>query len=400
MKLLHVVGDSRFGGVAWIILGLGRIAQAEGWQVDILTIDPVFQAAVLRNGLGLVDLDVIRRDIRPLWDLKGLVRLRDFLRKGSYRIVHTHTSKGGFVGRLAARMAGVPVIVHTAHGFAFHESSPRSTRLFYSSLERMASRWCDRIVCVSEFHHRWALELGMCHPSRILAIPNGVADVAGQSRADPGETRRRLGAKAGDAIVLSMARLAGDKGLQYLIEAAAMIRPGARTARLVIGGDGPDRARLEDMTRRLGVADRVRFLGFRQDVGDLLRACDLVALPSLREGLSMFLLEAMAAGKPVVATNIGSHRELAAQAEMARLVPPTDSKALSDAIQKLIQDPSLMARLGAGGRALFERRYTEGRMLNAYRDLYRELLESKRGAARRVYAGAAHAPRQPEGGVL
>jgi glycosyltransferase involved in cell wall biosynthesis len=126
----------------------------------------------------------------------------------------------------------------------------------------------------------------------------------------------------------------------------------------------------------------------------------LVALPSLREGLSMFLLEAMAAGKPIVATNIGSHRELAAQAEMAHLVPPTDSKALSDAIQKLIQDPSLMARLGASGRALFERRYTEGRMLDAYRNLYRELLESKRDTARRVYAGAAHAPRQPEGGVL
>ena len=157
MKMLHVVGDSRFGGVAWIILGLGRVLQAEGWRVDVLTVDPIFQAEVLRQGLGLVDLDVIRREIRPLWDLGGLVRLRNFLRRANYRIVHTHTSKGGFVGRLAARLAGVPVIVHTAHGFAFHETSPRSTRLFYSALERLASRWCDRIVCVSEFHHRWAL---------------------------------------------------------------------------------------------------------------------------------------------------------------------------------------------------------------------------------------------------
>ncbi|HYK62658.1 MAG TPA: glycosyltransferase family 4 protein [Bryobacteraceae bacterium] len=420
MKVLHVVGDSRFGGVAWIILGLGRVLQAEGWRVDVLTVDPIFQAEVLRQGLGLVDLDVIRREIRPFWDLGGLIRLRNFLRRANYRIVHTHTSKGGFVGRLAARLASVPVIVHTAHGFAFHEASPRSTRLFYSTLERMASRWCDRIVCVSEFHHRWALELGMCHPSRILAIPNGIADIASQTRIPASETRRLLGAQPSDLLILSTSRLAGDKGLEYLIEAAAMIRPGARAVKVAITGDGPVRPRLEDQAQRLGVTDRVMFLGFRHDIGDLLAACDLVVIPSLREGLSMALLEAMAAGKPIIASAIGSHRELAAQAEMARLVPPANSRALYEAIQKLLGDPALMTRLGATARALFESRYTEGRMLNAYRDLYLELLQGKQPgklpraqrpqrvspslanqeSIYRVYAGEVQPPRQPEGGGL
>ena len=420
MKVLHVVGDSRFGGVAWIILGLGRVLQAEGWRVDVLTVDPIFQAEVLRQGLGLVDLDVIRREIRPFWDLGGLIRLRNFLRRANYRIVHTHTSKGGFVGRLAARLASVPVVVHTAHGFAFHEGSPRSTRLFYSALERMASRWCDRIVCVSEFHHRWALELGMCHPSRILAIPNGIADIASQTRIPASETRRLLGAQPSDLLILSTSRLAGDKGLEYLIEAAAMIRPGARAVKVAIAGDGPVRPRLEDQAQRLGVTDRVMFLGFRHDIGDLLAACDLVVIPSLREGLSMALLEAMAAGKPIIASAIGSHRELAAQAEMARLVPPANSRALYEAIQKLLGDPALMTRLGATARALFESRYTEGRMLNAYRDLYLELLQGKQPgklpraqrpqrvspslanqeSIYRVYAGEVQPPRQPEGGGL
>jgi glycosyltransferase involved in cell wall biosynthesis len=420
MKVLHVVGDSRFGGVAWIILGLGRVLQAEGWRVDVLTVDPIFQAEVLRQGLGLVDLDVIRREIRPLWDLGGLIRLRNFLRRANYRIVHTHTSKGGFVGRLAARLASVPVVVHTAHGFAFHEASPRSTRLFYSTLERMASQWCDRIVCVSEFHHRWALELGMCHPSRILAIPNGIGDIASQTRIPASETRRLLGAQPSDLLILSTSRLAGDKGLEYLIEAAAMIRPGARAVKVAIAGDGPVRARLEDQAQRLGVTDRVMFLGFRHDIGDLLAACDLVVIPSLREGLSMALLEAMAAGKPIIASSIGSHRELAAQAEMARLVPPANSRALYEAIQKLLGDPALMTRLGAAARGLFENRYTEGRMLNAYRDLYIELLEGRQPgkinraqqprrvppsfanqeSIYRVYAGEVHPPRQPEGGGL
>ena len=107
VRLLHIIGESRFGGVASIILGLGRVAQAEGWQVDVLTTDPVVQKAVIQHGLGVVNLDVIRREIRPLWDIGGLFRLHEFLRRESYHIVHTHTSKGGFVGRLAARLAPI-----------------------------------------------------------------------------------------------------------------------------------------------------------------------------------------------------------------------------------------------------------------------------------------------------
>ena len=223
VKVLHIVGESRFGGAASIILGLGQVAQAEGWQVDVLTTDPVFQQAVRQHGLGLVNLDVIRREIRPVWDLGGLVRLTRFLRKEPYRIVHTHTSKAGFVGRLAARLAGVPVIVHTVHGFAFHEDSPVHVRRFYSTLERLASGWCDRIVSVSEFHRAWAIELGMCSPRQIMAIPNGIAEVGRNREVGLAELRREMGAGHGDLVILSMARLAADKGLEYLIEAAAIL---------------------------------------------------------------------------------------------------------------------------------------------------------------------------------
>jgi len=376
LKLLHVTGNSRFGGAGRVILRLGQVAQAEGWQVDILTTDPVFQRAVRQHGLGLVNLDVIRREIRPLWDLAGLVRLFNFLRREGYRIVHTHTSKGGFVGRLAARRAGVPVIVHTAHGFAFHECSPSSARLFYSALERIASRWCDRIVSVSDFHRRWALELGICDPSKILAIPNGIASLP-NPEIGRAELRRQLGVRDGDLLVLSMARLAPDKGLEYLIAASAILLHTERRFQIVIAGEGPVRTRLEELTRNLGVADWVTFLGFREDISDLLASCDLVVLPSLREGLSIALLEAMAAGKPIIATSIGGHNELASQAEIARLVPPADAPALCDAILQLASDPSQMARLAMNARTLFESQYTEERMLNTYKQLYLDLLDKK-----------------------
>jgi glycosyltransferase involved in cell wall biosynthesis len=378
VRVLHIVGESRYGGAAKIILGLGHVAQTEGWRADILTTDPIFQQAATQHGVGVVDMDVIRREIRPLWDLGGLIRLYRFLRRENYCIVHTHTSKGGFVGRLAATLAGVPVIVHTAHGFAFHEASPARTRRFYSILERIASRWCDRIVSVSEFHKRWAVELGMCSPKRMMAIPNGIADPGRNSNRKAKELRRQLQAGSDDLLILNVARLAPDKGIEYLIEAAAAMPQKGRRVQIVIAGDGPARAELERLAASSGVMDRVRFIGFREDVGDLLAACDLVVLPSLREGLSIALLEAMAVGKPIIATSIGSQREVGAHAEMALFVPPADAPSLTEAMLRLANDPVLMARLGNNARVVYESFYTEDRMLQSYRRLYLDLMEAKR----------------------
>jgi glycosyltransferase involved in cell wall biosynthesis/ribosomal protein S18 acetylase RimI-like enzyme len=377
VRVLHIVGDSRYGGVARIILGLGRIAKSDGWQVDVLATDATLQDVIRQADLGVVDLDVIRRQIRPIWDLGGLLRLRRFLREQGYTLVHTHTSKAGFIGRLAAWMAGVPAIVHTVHGFAFHEQSPATVRLFYSGLERMAARWCHRIVSVSHFHRGWALELGICSPAQIEAIPNGILPQGRNEAFEARALRRAVGVDDKELFLLTVGRLVPDKGLANLIQAAAILRRGERKFRMIIAGDGPGRADLENLVKKSGVSDVVTFLGFREDVEELLAASDLVVMPSLREGLSISLLEAMAAGKPIVATSIGSHRELASQAEMARLVPPSDPKGLAIAILQLASDPARMAQLGAGARALFESRYTEERMLNEYRRLYRGLVEEK-----------------------
>lgn len=373
-RVLHIVGDSRFGGAASIILGLAQVAQSEGWQVDILTTDPVFGRVAEELGFGVVARDVIRREIRPLWDFWGLLRLVRFLRREQYDMVHTHTSKAGFVGRLAARLARVPAIVHTVHGFAFHESSPARVRRFYSTLETMASRWCDRIVSVSEFHRDWAIRLRICSSRKIIAIPNGIPELRHNPDSNPAAIRGRIGARPGDLLIISIARLVPDKGLEYLIESTAMLSQSHPRVRIAIAGDGPARRKLELLASEHGVSDRVRFLGFRCDIADLLAASDMVVLPSLREGLSISLLEAMAAGKAIVATGIGGHREVVSLGEVAWLVPPADAEALRDGIVRLVEDPALMARLGANARAAYESYYTEDRMLQSYRHLYFSLL--------------------------
>jgi glycosyltransferase involved in cell wall biosynthesis/ribosomal protein S18 acetylase RimI-like enzyme len=389
LKILHIVGDSRYGGVVRIILGLAREAKAAGWQLDVLATDPAVQAALKRQSIGVVDLDVIHRAIHPFRDLTGLLRLSSFLKGAGYGIVHTHTSKGGFVGRLAARLAGVPIIVHTMHGFAIHELSPVWARVVYTALERLASRWCHRIISVSQFHRDWALDLRMCPSWQILAIPNGITPDPANGGTDRLQLRRDVGAEDGDLLLLTPTRLAWDKGLQHLIEAAAML-PRDTRYRLAIAGDGSARAELEQLAQARGVADRVVFLGFRDDVADLLAAADAVVLPTLREGLSMSLLEAMAAGKPIITTSIGSNREVATQTEMALLVPPGDPAALADAIQRSARDPKRMAVLGANARALFEARYTEERMLNSYQQLYFRLLEDTAPARAAGHRRAGH----------
>ena len=161
LKVLHVGGGSEFGGGAEIILCLAEVAKALGCQVDVLITDPIGIEFFSKANIGVIPLDVIWRGVNPIRDLWGLYRLYRFLLEHDYTIVHTHTSKAGFVGRLAARLARVKIIVHTVHGFAFHEESHPLMLRLYASLERFAAHSCDKIVTVSKFHRKWALNLGI-----------------------------------------------------------------------------------------------------------------------------------------------------------------------------------------------------------------------------------------------
>jgi glycosyltransferase involved in cell wall biosynthesis len=383
--MLHIKGSAPFGGDCVLMLELGRAARERGFEVDVLATDHHFREMIREAGLGLVDLDVIRREIRPLWDFRGLRRLTSFLSKSSYALVHTHTTKPGIVGTLAARRAGVPAVLHTVHLFPFHEETGRVTSAAYVAAERLSTRWCDRIVTVSEYQREWALRVGIGKPEQIVAIPNGVPAERARPERSPAEVRAELG--LGEAfMILSTGRLAEQKGLEYLIRAAALLGDDIPGVRIVLAGDGPLREQLSNLVSDLGVAETVSFVGHRSDVGDLLAAADLVALPSLWEGLSISLLEAMAAGKPVVTTAIGSNREVTNDGETAVLVPPKDAQSLAAAIRALAPDRERLAELGRRGRSAQLERYTLQRMLDSYLDEYDRLLrkESPRASARPV----------------
>lgn len=380
VKVLHVVGDSKFGGGSRIILRLAQMAREQGWEANVLTTDPMFQQALRDSGIGVVDLDVIWRDVRLAHDLRGLLTLYQFLSNGDYTVVHTHTSKAGLVGRLAARLAGVPVILHTVHGFAFHEASRRVQRAMYSTIERVAAHLCDHIVCVSEFHCRWAQQLGIAGADKITAIPNGVTAECARVTMTRQQIRRMVGVDGEEFVILSVGRLVPQKGFEYLLEATAkLVHHMQRPFRVVIAGDGWLRNQLEERARNLLIGRHVIFLGFRDDIANLLSAADLVVLPSLWEGLSIALLEAMVAARPIVTTMIGSNLEVAGESsEAALLVPPADADALADAILRCSEDKSLRDRLARNAQAVVQQRYTDDVMLSKYRELYVRLLQAKR----------------------
>ena len=373
VKICHVVGDSAFGGGSRVIIALVKASLEAGAVVTVIATDPAFCRHLRKTGADVTELPCIWRSVRPVRDLRGLLRLKSHFDSAGYDVVHTHTSKAGFVGRVAARLAHVPAVLHTVHGFSFHESTPALVRSAHVALEKIAAACCDRIVTVSTFHRDWAIRLGIAAADKIVAIPNGIDGFEAVSEATRERLRSRLEVNDDDTLVLSASRLAPGKGLEHLVEVGDRLqRKGRGDVRILIAGSGDQADGLQRMIERKHCSDVVRLIGFRDDVAELLYAADVVALPSEREGLSIALLESMATGRAIVASEIATNLEAADG--VAVFVAYGDVDGLEAALVDLADHPGQREELGRRARARYRDRYTQQRMLVAYAELYETLI--------------------------
>jgi glycosyltransferase involved in cell wall biosynthesis len=360
-RILFVVTLAETGGAQTYVASL-LSPLTDGFDVAVAAHgDGPLRGAARAAGVRFVPLRHVRRPLSLWRDVLGLLELLALLHRERPHIVHVNSAKAGALGRLAAWLARVPIRIYTVHGWAFRAHHGLAS-LVYLWAERALRPLTTVTVCVAESERRAGLAAHTCDERTTVVIRNGVEPAAVQS----------AGGRPGRPRLLTVGRLQAPKDAVTLIRALAALRE--RPFEAVVVGDGPDRPAVEEEIRVLGLEPAVELAGDRDDVPDLLASADLFVLSSRSEGLPLSILEAMAAGLPVVASNVGGVPEAVVDGDTGLLVPPSDPQSLATAIGRLLDDPALRRRLGEAGRMRVAEHFDLAAVHQAHLDLYRRAL--------------------------
>ena len=353
------------GGAQIHVIELARALQDAGHAVMVLAggSGPMFDR--LRElGVPARSIPDMIREIDPIRDLKALLQLRQALDAFDPELVTTHSSKASWLGRALAALARVPVIF-VVHGWLFRSGSELSN---FEQVARFAE-WvtaplAERLLAVCDYDRAIGIERNIAPPEAFSVVHNGLPDNDPSLRADPGRSPPRI---------VMVARFDYPKDPVTVIRALAQLRE--LDWRFELIGDGPDRAKIEAAVRESGVGDRIELLGTRDDVPERLAEAQIFTLVSMREGFPISILEAMRAGLPIAAADVGGIREAVIEGQSGYLVPPADPNALARALEPLIRDASLRQRFGAVGRARFESEFVFETHLRRTWAIYLDVIE-------------------------
>lgn len=383
-RSLQIVGNARYGGATFLMLEWSKYLLQRGWDVDILCTDEVMlREARALPGARVIDTIFIPKEIRPGQDLRALAQLCALCSRARYDVVHTYTATPSFLGRMAARLVGVPVIVNHQGGWAVNPTSTRIERIIYTPLEYLAVLASTRNICVSHAEEQHARRYHLAPPHKLVTICNGIdaQPFVDATRNGAGAAlRQELGLHDEHLVIGTTGRLVPGKDNASLIQAMAAFRTlgGGRPFVLLIAGDGTERPELEALIGCLGLHEQVRLLGLRRDIPAFLAALDVYVTASLTEGMSVGLLEAMAAGKPIIATAIPPNAELITHEETGLLVPGSAPQQIAAALARYVREPELAQRCAAAAQQRALEGYSLERMFRETWELYNDLLQAKR----------------------
>jgi glycosyltransferase involved in cell wall biosynthesis len=364
----------------FLLLNQLRAFREEGFEVVGISAPGPWVRELEAEGFAHLAVPALQRRWAPLADVRALVALVAVLRRHRPTIVHTHTPKAGVLGRVAARLAGVPIVVNTVHGF-YAAEGPALRRRFFLLLERIAARCSHFEFCQSDEDLTTLRRLGVVAADRSDYLGNGVdLQAFDRQRVDREQTRRRLGIDPDAVVVGTVGRLVWEKGYREFFTMAERLSDAApRTVVLAVGpaepgkGDGVPSRVVDDLDRR-GI---VRFLGMRVDMPELYAAMDVFVLPSYREGFPRSAVEAAAMGLPLVLTDIRGCREVVEDGRNGFLVPARDAEALLNRTRRLVQDAALRARFGRASRDRAAAQFDERRIIRATLAVYHRLLAER-----------------------
>jgi glycosyltransferase involved in cell wall biosynthesis len=384
IKIMRIIARLIIGGPTIHVVLLNSILNNEIFESVLVCgspnpgEQPMLDFALQQNIKPIAIPEIVGEATFKPRDVKALAKLFRLIRQERPHIVHTHTAKAGFVGRLAARLAGVPIILHTYHGHVLHGYySPFKTWLL-RRMEQVLCYFTDCVIAVSMQVKQDLVSYGVASPEKITVIPLGFdLEPFLSCQKYRGELRRELGLSEAFQLVGIVGRVFPIKNHRLFLDAAARVLAGEPTARFIIVGDGVLRSEMERYARELGIVDKVIFTGWRTDLPRIYADLNALVISSDNEGTPVSVIEAMASGVPVVGTKVGGVPDLITDGETGYLVPPRDPDVLASAILRLIRGSETTSFMSQAARSMVIQRYTVRRLISDMEGLYQNLLLKK-----------------------
>jgi glycosyltransferase involved in cell wall biosynthesis len=370
MRVTYITTGLAYGGAETQIKELATRLQRRGWKISIASMLPPIAYVEELEAAGICVYNLRMR--RKVPDPRAVLRLAAIMRRERPLLIHSHMIHANLLARMTRLFVKMPVLICTAHSIT---EGGRPRELAY----RLTDSLADITTQVSEAGRQRYIQVGAAPPHKIVCIPNGIDT----SRFQPNPTvrqavREQLGCAPDAFVWLTVGRLEPVKNHLELLCAFREVAAVHPHARLLIAGQGPLQAAIEQRIAELGLADRVRLLGLRRDIPDLLNATDAFVLPSLWEGMPLTLLEASATALPIVATDVGGNSEVVLDGKTGYLVPPQEAKALTQAMLRVMNlSEADRSAIGQAGRAHVVQNFDLERVVDRWEALYRELLQQK-----------------------